>query len=322
VTGIAISTSGGLDMTARRQEDILTRRQMIAFGVSDTAICRKIKTGHWQRVLPGVYALRTGVISTEQRRISAALYTGSPAQLTGLAALHWYGFRHAPATDRVDVLVPEATRRRSTGFVVIKRTLQLDPAARASELYCVTSPSRAVVDACRATSDLRSIRAIMAEAVQSRYASLDTLDDEVRRAGRSRTALARRVLTELAAGVRSSPEAELRTIILSSAILPPLLWNPTVTTSEGHPLPTPDGWIPDVGIALEVDSREHHSTTEDWARTLRRHNVLSRHGAVVLHITPREIREDAQRVLRMIEQTYLGRLASNPIVDLLVADRS
>jgi hypothetical protein len=313
-----VTEIAGLDITVQRQEGILTRYQMITFGVSDTAICRKIKRGDWQRVLPGVYSLRTDVISTEQRRISAALYAGPSAQLTGLAALHWHGFRHAPATDRVEVLVPQGTRRRSIGFVIIKRTLELDQSARTSDLYSVTSPARAVVDACRGTVDLRTVRSVMAEGVQRRYTSLHALDDELRRAGRSRTALARRVLNELLAGVRSSPEAELRTIVLSSGILPPPLWNPTVTTAQGQPLPTPDGWIPNAGIALEVDSREHHFSDEDWARTLHRHNVLARQGVLVLHFTPREIREDANRVLRMIEQTYLGRLAGNPTVDVLV----
>jgi hypothetical protein len=318
MTGIAVSTGGGLDVSAHAQEGILTRVQLIAFGVSDMAICRKIKGGHWQRVLPGVYALGTGMISTEQRRIAAALYAGPSAQLTGLAALHWHGFRHAPSTDRIDVLVPHETRCRSTGFVVVKRTTELDHASRTGDLYMVASPARATVDTCRATTDLRTVRAVMAEAVQRRFASLDALDEELRRAGRSRTALARRVLNELLAGVRSSPEAELRAIIMSSRVVPSPLWNPTLTTPHGGRLPTPDGWIPQAGIALEVDSREHHSSDEDWARTLHRHNILVRHGAVVLHFTPREIRDEAHRVRRMIEQTYLGRLATNTIVDVLV----
>ena len=84
-------------------------------------------------------------------------------------------------------------------------------------------------------------------------------------------------------------------------------WNPRLTTPDGVELPTPDGWIADGAIALEVDSREHHSSPDDWRRTLRRHNVLTQQGSIVLHFTPLEIRTQARQVLRSIEQTYLAR---------------
>ena len=47
---------------------------------------------------------------------------------------------------------------------------------------------RAVVAAGRAATDLEVVRAIMNEAVQSRFVGLDDLNDEVRRAGRDQVA--------------------------------------------------------------------------------------------------------------------------------------
>jgi RNase P/RNase MRP subunit POP5 len=186
-----LATSGGLDMMRDLQAQIVTRRQLMSFGISDVATYRKIKKGEWQRVLPGVCALTTGPLSTEQRRIAAILYAGSLAQLTGLCALHWYGFRHAPTTAHMHVLVPHGTRRRSTGFVIVQRTHEPDPAPHQTPLYRIASPTRAVIDACRASGDIRTTRAIMAEAVQRRFTGLALLEDELRRAGRSRTAMAR-----------------------------------------------------------------------------------------------------------------------------------
>ena len=167
-------------------------------------------------------------------------------------------------------------------------------------------------------SDIQPVRAVMAEAIQRPFASLNVLNDEVRRAGRSRTALARRAFKELVDGVRSSPEAELRELAATSKVLPPILWNPALVATDGTPLPTPDGWIAEAGLALEVDSRAHHSSPDDWARTLRRHNTLSRYGAVVLHFTPREIRTEPARVLRVMEHTYVSRIASPVTVNVLV----
>src|SRR6185436_11711887 len=99
--------------------------------------------------------------------------------VTGQAALHWHGFRYAPASDRVHMLIPHERHRRSVGFVLVQRTHELDERARETEFYRVTSPGRAVVDACRATLDIRAARAIMAESVQRCFVSLNTLDDEI-----------------------------------------------------------------------------------------------------------------------------------------------
>jgi hypothetical protein len=293
-----------------RQHNVVSRGQLLAAGVDDGTTYRKVRTGHWQRLLPGIFLVAPGSPGTEQRRVAAALFAGEQAQLTGLSVLHWYGFRSAPATDRVHVLVPHDVHRRSTGFVVVQRALSLDERARHGGLYWVTSPARAVVDACRALTQLRDVRAIVAEAVQAHHTSPQAIDAELRRAARSRTGLARRALNEVLAGVRSAPEAELRELTLQSKILPPILWNPTLTTLDGHRLPTPDGWIDDVGLALQVDSAEYHARGTGWTDTLDRHNELAKHDVQVLHITPTEIRTVPRKVLATIEQAYRARLAS------------
>jgi hypothetical protein len=184
-----------------RQHHVVSRSQLLAAGVDDGTTYRRVRAGHWQRLLPGVFLLTPGSPGIEQRRVAAALFAGEPAQLTGLAVLHWYGFRSAPATDRVHVLVPHDVHRRSTGFVVVQRALSLDARARPAGPYWVTSPARAVVDACRSLTQLRDIRAIVAEAVQANHASPHAIEAELRRAGRSRTSLTRQALAEVLAGV-------------------------------------------------------------------------------------------------------------------------
>jgi hypothetical protein len=113
-----------------------------------------------------------GTLSLDQRRIAAALFADEGAQLTGAATLFWYGFKSPLATDRIHILVPHHMRRRSSGFVVVQRTLSLDHAARDVGLFTITSPARAVVDACRLMSDLQGVRAIVAEAVQASFVDI------------------------------------------------------------------------------------------------------------------------------------------------------
>jgi hypothetical protein len=299
-----------LGTTLDRQLDVLSRRQLLDAGIDDMSICRHVRSGQWLRLLPGIYLVLGSSFGTEHKRIAASLYAGQPAQLTGLTALHWYGFRHAPATDKIHVLLPHTARRRSAGFVVVQRSLALDANERDAGLYRITSPARAVVDACRSLTELRDVRAIVAEAIHAHHITATAIDAEIRRAGRSRTALVRRALGEVLDGVRSAPEADLRDLVRTSTVLPEVLWNPTLTTLDGQPLPRPDGWLPDVGLAFEVDSAEHHSDPDGWRRTLDRHNQLAMHQVEVLHFTPSEIRAFPRKVLATIEQAYRNRLAT------------
>jgi very-short-patch-repair endonuclease len=72
-------------------------------------------------------------------------------------------------------------------------------------------------------------------------------------------------------------------------------------------LPTPDGYIEEAAIALEVDSREFHMSPDDWEKTLKHHNKLAAAGILVLHFSPKQIREEPDRVLRQIENAYWER---------------
>ncbi|MFI7026470.1 type IV toxin-antitoxin system AbiEi family antitoxin domain-containing protein [Micromonospora sp. NPDC049900] len=303
---------------AEHQQQIVSRAQLLAAGFDDMYLYRQARRGLWQRVLPATYALVTGVLTDEQRRISAALYAGAEAQVTGLAALIWYGFRQSPRTDAVQLVVPHHVRRTSAGFAEISRALALDGSARATPLYPVCSPARAVVDAARGLRQLRPVRAVVAEAVQRGYADLAALDEEIRRARRSRTALIRTAFAEVVHGVRSAPEADLRDCLAASTVLSEILWNPRLRDTAGRAVPTPDGYLPDAAVALEVDSQEYHFRPGDWARTLDRHNELSRLGVLVLHFTPAQIRREPHRVRRSVEEAYESRRGLGPTVRLRI----
>ncbi|GIF72306.1 type IV toxin-antitoxin system AbiEi family antitoxin domain-containing protein [Asanoa siamensis] len=305
-----------------RQHQIVTRAQLLAARYDDMAIYRRTRSARWQRVLPGVYAVTTGALTEEQRRIAAALYVGPAAQMTNLAALGWYGFRYAPTSDRVHMLVPGDARRKSSGHVVVSRASELDSFPRDAGLYRVCSPARAVVDAGRELREMRPIRAITAEAIQRGFTDLVALNEEVRRAKRSRTALIRRAVDEVSAGVRSAPEAELRECMSGSALYPLLRWNPMLRLVDGSVLPTPDGWIAASAIAIEVDSQEFHYSPDGWRRTIDRHNDLSRYGVLVLHFTPAEIRAKPARVRQVIEDAHNARHLARVACEVLTTDRS
>lgn len=299
-----------LDALYDGQHGLATRGQLLAAGLDDETIRLNLRARRWQRVLPGIYASTTGVLTIEQRRVAAVLFTSPEAQLTGICALAWYGFRHAPADPLVHVLVPHQVRRSSRGFVRVQRTHRLDPHAKSRGEYAVCSVARAVADACRGLSSLRDVRAIVAESIQRGFTSVAALEQELALAGTSRTALLRQAIREVGAGARSAPEIDLHKIFPPDGSMPKIVWNPRLEALDGTPLPSPDGWIDEVGIALEVDSREYHLSPEDWQRTMRRHNLLGSYGALVLHFTPSEIRRRGRSVRGTVERACDERCAA------------
>jgi hypothetical protein len=300
------------------QLHLATRRQLLVAGLDDEAIRIELRARRWQRILPGLYSDTTGNITLEQRRVAATLYTTAESQVTGIGALDWHGLRHLPADPLVHLLVPHELRRGSRGFVRIHRTHRLDPHATAASGYAVCSVARAAADACRGLSSLRDVRAIVAEAVQTGMTSVDMLQAELANAGSSRTALLRRALREIDSGAHSAPEVDLHEIFPPGGSIATILWNPRLETTDGTRLPSPDGWIPDVGIALEVDSREYHLGPEGWQRTMRRHNLLASYGALVLHFTPTEVRRRRRSVRGVVERAYEERLAIGATVPIRV----
>lgn len=293
------------------QDHLLTREQAQRYGLTRAALRWRLDRQRWQEPLPGIYAAVTGSLTPRQRALAALLYAGKDAQITGAAALRVHGLRYLPSDQYIRVLVPRSQQRRSAGFVRLHRTARLDPYPEHPYPLVLASVTRAVVDAARWCDDQRSVTAMAADAVQRRLTTAAELASELEYAPRNGSKLLRNAIEETADGVRSVAEADLRRLLRRSTVLPKVWWNPQLAAAvDGTTLPTPDGWIAEAGMALEVDSREHHSSPRGWERTLGRHNVLASYGALVLHIVPAQVRQEPEYVLAQIERAYQERIST------------
>ena len=154
--------------------------------------------------------------------------------------------------------------------------------------------ARAVTDAARELGSFRDVRAVAADAVQRGRCRVDQLAAELRHAPVRQSAWLRRALAEVADGVRSAAEGDLRDLIRAHG-LPPPLFNAQLYVGPEF-LAVPDAWWPARGVVVEVDSREWHLSPEDWQRTLRRGTRMSALGINVMHFTPQRIRTEAAEV--------------------------
>jgi very-short-patch-repair endonuclease len=281
-----------------RQHRAVSREQALACGMSPAAIryrCRE--AGPWQVLVPGVYLAHTGAPTDDQREMAG------PALWRPTRRPHWPGGRPPPrcpdgTADAVDVLVPPTTGKRDARFVRLHRTARMPERVCVAGAVSYTLPSRAVADAARDLADIGRIRALVADSMQRGICAVPWLAEELAAGPVRGSARLRRVLAEVADGVRSAAEADLHTAIRRGR-LPSPMFNPRLFI--GHTfIGVPDCWWPDAGVAAEADSREWHLSPEDWERTLARHARLSSYGIIVLHFTPGQVRDQQQQVISRI----------------------
>ena len=302
----------GLDELLDQQLRVAARFQLLGLGLTDRAMQYRLRPGGpWQVLLPGVYLSVTGPPSFEQREMAALLYAGPGSVITGPAALKHHHVRCPVVPDAIDVLVPIERQRRNAGFVRLQRTARI-PATTVPEgpVRLVRTP-RAVADTARLLARLRDVRAVVADAVQADHCTIGQLAAELSAGPVRGSAMFRSVLAEVADGIRSTAEADLRDLIRAYR-LPVPMFNPSLHDGKVF-LAKPDAWWPDAGVAAEVDSREWHLSPHDWDRTRRRHDLMAAAGIIALHFSPRQIRREPAEVARLIKQALNRGLNRPPL---------
>jgi hypothetical protein len=226
------------------------------------------------------------------------LYAGRGSVITGLAAVRQHHIR-GPATELIDVLVPASRKRRDTDFVRLHRTTRLPTRVWQLGPLHYAPPARAVADAVRDLTSLRDVRAMVADAVQRGHCRVPDLSTELSAGPSEGSKLFREALTDVADGIRSAAEGDLKDLLAKSG-LPMPLFNASLYDGDGTFIARPDAWWPDRGVAVEVDSHEWHLSPHDHTRTLERQRRLGKSGILVLPFTPREIRTQPAKVLATI----------------------
>lgn len=296
-----------IDQTAlgdllRPGASVASHAELRAAGVPRSTIMSRIqRKGPWQRALPGVVAGHRGVLTRHERRLAALKYAGPGSALTGLDALDLHGVRFAvKRSDRVHVLVPHSSQKTSHGFALVTRSRR--PVGEQSRTGLRVVPAaRALVDACRWLEDLDEIRELVAAVVQQRRCTVDEVAEEVQLAQRQRTALAREVLAEVAAGIRSVAEGRLREGFARYGVPAPR-WNVEVRDEHGQLVVVLDAYWEDLDAELEINSIAWHLSPGRFKKTTRRQRVVVLSGRSTISVLPSEIEDDLEGICREVLQ--------------------
>jgi hypothetical protein len=170
---------------------------------------------------------------------------------------------------------------------------------------------RAVADVARGGLAARDVKALVATAVQRRTCTIYQLAAELSSGPARASGILRAALDEVADGVASAAEGDLRKLVKTGR-LPEPMYNPSLYVGKEF-LAKPDLWWRDAGVSGEVDSREWHLSPEQWKRTMARHSAMSAHGIIVLHFAPSRIRSDAAGVIAELKSAIEAGLGRPPL---------
>jgi very-short-patch-repair endonuclease len=131
---------------AARQHGVIAHRQLIAAGLSGSAISRRVGRGSLHRLHQGVYAVGHAGPSLQGRWMAAVLAGGRGAVLShAAAAAHWGLLR--PIAGPIDISVPtQAGRRRRRGIRLHRRSTLGDDDVTRHKGIPVTTAARTVAD--------------------------------------------------------------------------------------------------------------------------------------------------------------------------------
>jgi hypothetical protein len=289
-----------IESLLRRQNLLVTRQQALAC-MTQAEITARLGRA-WQVVLPGVYATFTGELGTRHTWRAALLHAGPDAQLNDLSALQAHRLAGLPADPFTRVLVAANIQMSSRDFVVVRRTTRLPRPVTIGE-FPVAPIGRALCEFAARHPDEREAFAVVAASIQNRRVGIDALLEEIDQGpARGRPRLIR-IVQRLGAGVRSIAEDDFRQLILTSSRLPEPKWNCLLQLPNGRKV-SPDALFLDSGVVHETNGKKFHRGFDDFEGMQQRNDALVTAGLVVLHNSPRRIREEGREVIAEVEQCH------------------
>ncbi|MFA4928831.1 MAG: DUF559 domain-containing protein [Patulibacter sp.] len=278
---------------AARQRGVVHRNQLLAIGLSRSAIARRITSGRLHVVLPRVLAVGHKALAVGGREMAALLWRGSESALSHSSAAWILGLR--PVSETVHISSPVGGTASRIG-VCTHRLSCLDPAdTEIRNGLRITAAPRTLLDLAD-TESVPDFERLVAEARYRRLASDRELRDVVarhpqRRGARALTALLDAELEP--AFTRSEAEQAFRGVLKRAGLAFPRT-NVHVIGYEVDAL-----WV-DERLVVEVDGYEAHRSRQAFERDRRKSAALEAAGYRVLRVTRRQIKETPEMVAAVV----------------------
>jgi very-short-patch-repair endonuclease len=308
-------TAPTLTALARRQEGLISRRQLEACGLSASQIKGWIRDGRLLPVFHGVFAVGHAAIGPRARMRAAALACpGAVISHRSAASLLGFG-KTAPAV--VDLIPGEQRGRKIDGI----KPHRVPFPGRSEWGYFhgipVTSVARTIVDLA-GTYGEKELRESVERAATKGVLDIARIEAVLASGPKRRGApCLRRILADWRPVAEAAKYATFRSLfeakllpLVAAAGLPLPRFNAPVQTAE-RVLEVDLLWDQE-RFVVEADSRKHHGIEVAFERDHRRARELIAAGYRFLGVTWREVEKEAPAVFEVIRQQLTDRTASRP----------
>jgi len=283
----------------RQQSGVISRGQAMAAGLSAQQVDRRVATGRWEVLHPGVYLACEHELTTAATIRSASLWAGDGATITGLAAAWWHGLWTKPLST-VDVTIPRRRRvRQLAGIRVRRRDLDWSDRVEIRQLW-VTEPA---LTALEAAVTLGPPGAELLDHALRRQVRFETAHRaQSRNLGRRGSPAAGALLSVAADQVASHAERLIVRMLRDAGIGG---WQLGYWIG-GHEV---DVAFPGLRIAIEVDGWAWHVDVERFRRDRRKQNALEVAGWMVLRFTWHDLTQRREAVIAEITAAIARRMS-------------
>ena len=279
---------------ATRQHGVVGRRQLLAAGITRHQIAWRLRNGRLHEFHRGVYLVGHEVPLRYGPETAALLACGPHAVLSHRSAARIWELLRYPATAAVWVTVPAERDIRRPNIEIRRARLDRRDIRRRRGLT-LTSPPRTILDLA-AELDLEDLERLVAEANYRRLASGRELGEQLERnPGKRGNARLHRIL-DLPGGPRRTRSLAERTMLrlLRKAGIAGYETNARIHGYEVDLL-----WR-DLNFVVEIDGYDGHSGRVAFERDRLKIATLKAKGVDVMPVTPRQVEEDLEGVLRRL----------------------
>lgn len=282
---------------AERQHGVMSRRQLLAAGVSDRMIRRRLALKRLRQMHAGVYEVGGGKRDQSAVFMAAVLACGDTAVLSHRSAAALSDLR-PQRTRPVDVSVTGAGGRRREGIRLhTPRHLPPDEVTTVEGIACTSVP-RTLIDLADVLPE-RDVGRALERSLVLRVFDMGAMEAALARSnGRRGVRALRRLLDTVADDpppTRSEFERRFLDLI-SDASLPRPVTNGHVCGYEV------DFHWPDAKLIVETDGATTHDTAIAFHRDRRRDLDLELADWHVIRITWRQLRDEPAKVVALLRR--------------------
>ena len=280
--------------------------QLRAAGVTSAQWRRRVASGEWVPVMPGVWR-HTATPQTWELQVRAgALWLGDPAALAGRAAARWWALDGFEGCDDIEFAVPRARRSivaDGPSIHIFREWTRSDFLVRHG--VRVTSVTRTIIDLAAFGVSARQLEQAIDSGVRNRWTSVPTLAArmaDLARPGRRGIAQLRELLLD--SGGESALERRFLRLLRAAKIRRPRTQvSFRANTTRAIRV---DFLFEAEGLVVEVSGRVGHASDADRRKDARRRNELVHQGFRFIEFTTADVMDDPNYVVTTIRSSLGG----------------